>query len=286
MHYKSFYINLDRSTERRVEMEAQLSGFGLRDHYCRFPGSDGNSLGFPNGKLLPGEIGCFTSHYLLLKEHIGQTQPLHVVEDDVLFSRFTAAAVGSTAESDHVKHYDIVYTDVYIPVSNILYKKYRDIYQKSIHRDDKGNIVNSDFNIIDMKNVGFASTTSMIINPSSIEKIVRLYAEVLQNGASKPIDLFLREKADEGRLKIGCLFPFVTSVRLEASVFGTTIDPSPKHYSQIAGTLARQAFFLDCDWNKCREFIHRYLTMPLEDDQLQLLTHILGFTLDERFRFE
>jgi hypothetical protein len=125
----------------------------------------------------------------------------------------------------------------------------------------------------------------MIISPFAIEKLAALHAGALENGTSKPIDLFLREKADEGSLRIGCLFPFVTSVRLESSVFGSAIDPSPQHYSRIAGTLARHAFFLDCDWDKCREFIRGYLALPQQDDQLEILTRILGFSLDERFRF-
>ena len=48
MSCAGFYINLDRATDRRKEMEAQLAKFGLADRYQRFSASDGNSLNFPN----------------------------------------------------------------------------------------------------------------------------------------------------------------------------------------------------------------------------------------------
>src|SRR5258708_15667754 len=84
--YRGFYINLDRSPERRGEVEAQLKRFGLEHRYRRFPAADGNVLNVPNPRLTNAEIGCFTSHYLVLKENLDSRTHLHIVEDDVVFS--------------------------------------------------------------------------------------------------------------------------------------------------------------------------------------------------------
>lgn len=285
MDYTGFYINLDRSPERRAEMETHLAQYGLEKNYRRFAAADGNSLNFPNTRITNGEMGCFISHYLLLKENLDQTLPLHAVEDDVLFSRFTEQAIRAIVGGGAMAHYDIVYTDLYIPISNVLYKKYKEIYDKSLRRDDKGQVSQTDLNVVDMKDVGFASTASMIISPRSIRKLHDLYAAELAKGPDTPVDLFIRRKTDEGVIKVGCIFPFVTSVRLEHHVFDTTIRGQDILLSELAGNIARQAFFIECDWNKCREYLAKYLPLPPGDAQLQILTHILGFSLDEKFRF-
>ena len=43
-----FYINLDRSPDRRAHMETELARHNLQDRYNRFAGTDGNVLGLPN----------------------------------------------------------------------------------------------------------------------------------------------------------------------------------------------------------------------------------------------
>jgi GR25 family glycosyltransferase involved in LPS biosynthesis len=284
MDYAGFYINLDRSRERRAAMETHLAAYGLADRYRRFPAAEGNSQGFPNTKLLDGEMGCFTSHYLLLKANHGQTTPLHVVEDDVLFSRFTAGAIDSVISGGQLTHYDIIYADAFIPTSNILYKKYKYLYDKNIQRDENGRVSRVNLSVIDMKDVGFASTASMIISPQAIDKLAGLYATELARGPEAPIDLIIRRLTEAGTLRVGCIFPFVTSLRLE-SVFGTTMNEQELRLTALAGTIARHAFFIDCDWDKCREYAAKYLSLPPEDAQLQILMQILGFSLDKRFQF-
>ncbi len=86
MKYSGFYINLDRSADRRIALEKQLRQNGLDNHYTRFTASNGNSLNFPHSHLKEGEVGCFTSHYQLLKENQHHARPLHIIEDDVLFA--------------------------------------------------------------------------------------------------------------------------------------------------------------------------------------------------------
>ena len=48
-----------------------------------------------NSDLTESEIGCFASHYLLLKDNAQPGVLLHVLEDDVLFSRYTKPNTGT-----------------------------------------------------------------------------------------------------------------------------------------------------------------------------------------------
>src|ERR1700733_16232186 len=131
MDYRGFYINLDRRPDRRAEMEAELARYNLKEAYKRFSAADGNSLRGPNPHLKEGEMGCFTSHYLLLKENLGQTKPLHVIEDDVVFASCTGQAIRWAIEQGHLAKYDIIYTDIFVPLLNDAYKVYKKFYDMS-----------------------------------------------------------------------------------------------------------------------------------------------------------
>ena len=69
MNYLGFYINLDRSPQRRIGIVTQLEELQLLSQYSRFPAADGNVLNLKELSLRTGEIGCFTSHYLLLEKY-------------------------------------------------------------------------------------------------------------------------------------------------------------------------------------------------------------------------
>lgn len=284
MNYIGFYINLDRSTARRAEIEAQFVLYGLQDKYRRFIAADGNTLGFPNPHLSDGELGCFLSHYLLLKENLGTTQALHVIEDDVVFSSFAGDAIASLVDGRSLAHYDIVYTDVHVPISNVVYKKYKDLFEQSVQRNDTGAVTQLGLNVVDLKNVGFASTASMIISPNAVSKLHDLYHAELVKGADRPIDLFIRQKTEEGVLNVATIFPFVTSVRLE-QIMDTTLGDQDLRRIALAGTIARHSFFVACDQKKTLAYTQKYLPLPEDDAQLQILTHVLSYAFGPQFDF-
>src|SRR3984885_814635 len=150
MDYAGFYINLDRSTGRYAEMEAQLASLGLSDRYKRFPAAEGNSLNLPNPKIQPGEVGCFLSQYLLLKENLNQTIPLHIIEDDVLLSRYTTQVIQSLISNNTFDTYDIVHLDTYVLTSTVLYKRFHQLYRQAVRRATNGNVEQGNFQLIDM----------------------------------------------------------------------------------------------------------------------------------------
>ncbi len=282
MDYAGFYINLDRSIARRGEIEAELKRCGLSRKYRRFPAAEGNALHFPNPVLKDGEMGCFTSHYLLLKENLGQPLHLHIVEDDVLFAKSAGSVIENALASGFLSNYDLLYTDTYIAIKNHLYKDYKDLYDTNVARDKTGALTRLVFSVIEMKENMFASTSSFLVNQKSIRKLHDLYAGELSKGPELPLDLFIRKQASEGTLKVGCLFPFATSVKLEHTL-STTIDSRYDQLSVLAATIARQSFFIDCDWGECLEYAKKKLPLPHNDIHLQVLMHILGFSLTGRY---
>jgi glycosyl transferase family 25 len=87
-------INLDRALDRKQSVETQFRQFGLewtfvsavdgQNHdlsaFERF--LDVNPLLFR--PLVPGEIGCFASHYRLWQECVATQRPLLIIEDDCI----------------------------------------------------------------------------------------------------------------------------------------------------------------------------------------------------------
>ena len=238
--YTGFAINLDRSAERRAQIEAEIAAFGLQDNYRRFPAADGNIFAFPNPCLSDGEIGCFTSHLLLLKENLAGETHVHVVEDDAMFSRFTARMIESVVASEAIDQYDIVFTDSTVTPSTADYEQYRALYDESVERDAAGNVVRVHPRIVDYY-VG--ATTSYIVNRRAIPKLVDLFTHELTNGAAMPIDLFIRKAAREGRLRVGSLFPFATSLRIE-NVLNNTIGGRRNNLLVAHRGLSRAHFLL------------------------------------------
>lgn len=281
MDYAGFYINLDRSTSRRAETETQLARYGLSGLYQRFPAIEGNARSFPNPvKLGEGELGCFTSHYAVLEQNLGNRQHLHIVEDDVVFSRYMAEVLRAVIAEGNLDHYDILYTDLFIPTSNILYRELKKAYNGNVARDDRGGVTNASFNVMDMKGQKFGGTTSFLVGQKSIGRLRDLYEGELKKGAMLPIDLFICKKAEEGAIKVGCVFPFVTSIKIES---GTTIRGAEAELSRLAANLARRSFFIEADLGADLETARKLLPLPSGDPQLQLLTHILGFSISGQY---
>jgi GR25 family glycosyltransferase involved in LPS biosynthesis len=122
-------------------MEAQLVRYELQDRYRRFSAADGNTLGLPT-YLTASEMGCFTSHYLVLKDNLDCPTHWHVVEDDVMFSRITDQVIRSVVSSNLMDRYDIVFLDSVIPnnLGNNTFRAAKQLYDKCVVRDDRGNV--------------------------------------------------------------------------------------------------------------------------------------------------
>ena len=284
MNYAGFYINLDRRVDRRAEIEAELARCGLTDAYMRFSATDGNALGFPNPHIKSGEMGCFASHYMLLKQNLDETRPLHIIEDDVIFSSASAQAINGVIDRGLFGDCDIVYTDVLIPLLNDAYKAYKEFYDATVTRDKNGNIAKVAFSVVDLKGLLFGSTSSYMVNKNSIRKLHELYRHEISNEPRTSNDLFIRRLCHEGALKVGCLFPFATSVRLD-HIVETDINRDYHQMSALAVHLARYSFFVGADMRKCQEYLDKFMPLPPQTDRhAQILSHLLAFSLTGNYR--
>jgi hypothetical protein len=105
------------------------------------------------------------------------------------------------------------------------------------------------FKVADLKAQHWWGMTSYFVAAASIDKVLRILAEELERGPTLPIDSCLLLAAREGRLKIGCWFPFVTSIMLDCITESTI----PGRETQVGNpsimlhALLRYSFFVDRD---------------------------------------
>ncbi|HWE79261.1 MAG TPA: tetratricopeptide repeat protein [Pseudolabrys sp.] len=287
--YAGFYVNLDRSTERRTRVEGEIARHAPAQCYQRVAAVDGATFNLPSERLRHGEVGCFLSHLFLLQKKLDSDCHLHIVEDDVVLSRFTVPAIGSLIGSGALEHFDIVFTDTVAQPSSRDFARYKALYDRCIARDAGGGIVRVQPAFVDY----FASTMSFVVNRRSIAKVADVLARSLSQGATLPIDLALRGAAIDGGLRLGSLFPFVTSFRLDELVGNTIARPDRDLLSRLLLQLARHSFFVDCDHRATLESARTLLAgagmdapaaaADANDPHRQLLDLVLAFRNSAQF---
>jgi GR25 family glycosyltransferase involved in LPS biosynthesis len=279
MSYQGIYINLDRCPERRAALDAELARYGLTQRYRRLPAIDGNPDKIQS-RLKNGEVGCFLSHVRALQEGLKTNQHLHVVEDDTIFAACTAPTIEWAISSGAVGDYDILYTDIAFPFTNDSFRMFKNLFDRAVTRNAAGGIQTIEFQALNLKPVEFLSTSSYLVNKNSFQKLRQLYEAEVAEGIRVPIDLFFRNHARVGSLKVGCLFPFITSGRVE-EVFTSTVRTKPDTTRKFtAATIARYSFFVGCDWDQCQKWMDEYIAQPPANDRhAQLLARLLAFSL-------
>ena len=102
-----------------------------------------------------------------------------------------------------------------------------------------------------------------------------------RTGPALPNDLYLREEVRAGRIKAGLLFPFLSSVAVDAP---STIARHTA--SEAVSVLLRSSFFVEADMAASRRAMDEILrvTGPWpQDARLDLIADILRFFVSDRF---
>ena len=246
MPVTGFYINLASSRDRDVRMRRQLQALSLAARYSRFPAVDGAApLGLGSARPA-GEVGCFLSHYNLLRQNAG-SEHLHVLEDDVILSRHAAGLIESIAVPGGViEKFDIILTDAFVGMHMWDIQH----YMKLVAECGVGRIPETgapaDIHVIDISKQKFACTASYLVNRGSIAKICGFLEHEVAATIRSPIDLYLRALANKGHLRIGITVPFITTVPLH-HVTPSTIHGPEGDLTRLSMTLIRRALYLDCD---------------------------------------
>jgi hypothetical protein len=279
VQYTGYFINLDRATERRATLEAHLASRYPAHPYHRFPAVDGAARGFTSDHISAGNIGCYHSHRAVLRQHLDGARHLHIIEDDTRMAKNAPWFIDRAIETGMLDQFDILFTDTVLPPIFAGAKEFRRKYRDGIGRDADGAATSIDFTMIKYA----AGTNSCLVNRASIRRLHDLLDEELQRGPEVPIDLRIRDWRDQGILRVACLFPFITTVRV--GEFDSAIDDErvPK-LSRLAIDLLRYSYFVECDMLAVRALAGRYLVLPPPTDQQESLhVRLAGFIASDGF---
>ena len=279
MAYLGYYINLDRSPDRRAAMDAQVARLALTDRYRRFAAVDGNPPGVASPTLTASELGCFASHHRLLQGHVDGAEHLHIIEDDIVLARRTASFIDGVIAAGLLDRHDLLFTDMVMQSDLNFIRRARRWYASDIGRDADGTATEVRFRSMAYT----ASMTSYLVNRQSIRRVSDMFGRELASGAKRPIDLFIRDQVAAGQLRASCLFPFITSIRPGAPTSMAVRDDHDQ-LSTLALDLLRHSFFVECDLAATLDLADQSLPPPGTGLHDRLLARTLGFITSDAFR--
>ena len=237
--FRGIYINLDRSTERRRNVERQLARLDLADTYVRLPAVDGRKLK-PVGDLNPGIVGCFRSHVAALALARSARGPIHIAEDDIVLSRHLAPFIRHGIGAGLFEDYDVVFLDLWVhPVPDLI-KRYFAAAERALNHQP---LDYARFSVIDLKGTRIGAAASYVIAPSKLGKVRDLLQAELARGPTVPVDHHFSQLTDSGALRTAVVAPFVTTIDLkDGATSATGTLPEIEHRLFL---LLRQAFYVE-----------------------------------------
>lgn len=279
--YIGFYINLDRSTRRRAAMESQLAALGLSDAYSRFAAVDGQSMTGPAGRLSPGALGCFASHVGALRQAIGTGMPVHVLEDDALLSPELAPALKGIVAQGVLNEFDVVYTDVFVPVDSHSLMMYERERRQMVHVEAQtGTETYRGVRLVELRGRAWASLSSYLVADRAVQRVAELLDAELRAGPSRPVDLSVRKHVNAGTIRAACTLPFLTSLDLSLDLDSTVRSSAgAEQRSRLASSLVRHAFYVRPDWPLLERLIREYIPQPPVTPRSLVLTRMLDFQI-------
>lgn len=231
--FAGFYINLDRSQDRRGSVEAHLARAGLG--YERFAAVDGLATG------RTAEYGVLASHQKLLASQVGLGHHVHVLEDDATLSRYAGSIIEEVISAGTMEHFDLLFLDTCVRPEIRYLQFLKSAYSAAGIVHTAGSATWAQFQVIGY----FAGLTSYIANKNSLPRLSGMLAGELALADPDPADIVIRDKAERGELRVGCLFPFVTSIapgRLRQDIVRKR-EAMP----DLVMDLIRHSFFIECD---------------------------------------
>lgn len=239
--FRGIYINLDRNTLRRRNIERQLARLGLTDAYVRLPAVDGRRLKTAN-PIGPGALGCFRSHVAALELAAEAKSLVHIAEDDIVLTPHLSPFMRHVAATGAFGIYDIVFLDMWVDPVPEQVDRYLDAATSAFAAPDLGN---DRFTLVDLKDLRIGAAASYLVAPDKREKVHALLTREMANGPALPVDSTYHRLMEAGAIRAAVVVPFVTGIDLAEgarSDIGTL--PEREHRLYL---LLRAAFAADRD---------------------------------------
>jgi hypothetical protein len=125
--------------------------------------------------------------------------------------------------------------------------------------------------VLDFRQHRFAGTSSYLVSRHAVARVVKLLERELTAGPTLPLDLQYGRMIETDGLRVGCAFPFATTVRLDSASETTIVGREGGETLRFACDLLRYAFYADCDWDVARRAIEATAPSLLVDAQDRII---------------
>ena len=182
----------------------------------------------------------FLSHTRALETALTSGTAVHILEDDALLSEHVRPVVEDAVSSGLFDRFDILFTDTFVSCHIGLLKFLKTRFDATAASPNRPLRLN-DLQVMDLAGQNFSCLTSYAVGRKSIERVHALCRQELASGPRMPVDLFIRDCVNTGKLRAACVAPFVTSFELD-EIAGSTIvedaaSPRPSVMVLAAGAL-------------------------------------------------
>lgn len=214
MTVQGLYINLDRSPERRVFIEAQIRRLAPAWPYRRLAGTDGASLADRPGVKNKAELGCYLSHLNAISAAAGTRAWTHVLEDDAIISPRAASFIEAMTSQAAFGAYDVIFTNVMLQVGSEHMAIIRTLFDRVCETNPDGEVTRiREHMAFALKDMDFLLATSYLVNPRSAGALSAALRERLETRPFEPVDNAMARLCREGAFNMGCSAPFYTVPR-------------------------------------------------------------------------
>lgn len=211
------YINLDRSLDRRGQIEAEIAALADSAAYERFAGIDGRGVTTHPEVEERGALGCYLSHLEVIRRGAPAGAWLHVLEDDAVISRYFDAAAPVILADPQFAAFDVIFTNVMTRLRWEEAEAWGVLFDRNVITDAAGAVTAVNIlSAVPLRDVVYGLTTSYLVNPRSIERVADLLAQRLEQPPFIPVDYAFHHLTHSGELSSACTVPFLTAPRLTA----------------------------------------------------------------------
>jgi GR25 family glycosyltransferase involved in LPS biosynthesis len=261
--WHGYFINLERSQDRRASIEAGLARCGISGRYQRFEAVDGHSArSHTPTNMLPGAWGCLVSHTAVISLAHRRDRYLHVLEDDATLSRHFVPLMERLIASGALRPFDLVFTDVApLPNDAVTIVNLKTAYDAATAGAEL------QFRLLDLRRFQFVGTTSYFVNPESLDKVEGLLRHTTP---PLPVDTLYLKMIHSGDLRAACVFPFATATdpRLVSIINGE------QTLLAAAFDAVRYAFYADADIAAAMPMFGFPPRLRTHDARLDLLSEV------------
>jgi hypothetical protein len=271
-----FYINLDRSEDRRAVLESRLAELGLTERFSRIPAVDGRASSVRPDITMRSELGCYLSHLDAIRAGAASGRWTHIIEDDVVISRFMEPVLDVVLSTPQYERFDLILTNCGLGLDTNVVSTFRDIYDRSVQVGDDGrvNSVNS-VSVAYLNGLEFFSAASYLINPASIGRVMALLDTELDRAPFTAIDAVYQDLARQRALTIGVTIPFLTL----PDDFGLASTIRARSPWRTAHYVIAAALFADRDIQALEALLNGLETGVTDSPTRSLITRAFGYAI-------